>query len=176
MAAVLIYAGLRREELVWLTSADIDLRKRHGGFGMIRVRAKTIDGRTWQPKTRVNRAVPISQTLRRYLDKYTRRPSDHDWLFPSPEGKWWDPDNFSADLRAANKDAGLPWSALDYRHTFGSQLAQNGVSLYKISSMMGNSPEICRKHYAALVPEAMVGEVEFFKARSEEIHPHEQSA
>jgi len=26
---------------------------------------------------------------------------------------------------------------------------------------MGNSPEICRKHYASLIPEALVDEVEF---------------
>lgn len=70
-------------------------------------------------------------------------------------------DNFSADLRAANREAGLSWSCLDYRHTFGSLLAQKGVSLYKISAMMGNSPEICRRHYAHLVPEAMREEVEF---------------
>jgi site-specific recombinase XerD len=48
-----------------------------------------------------------------------------------------------------------------YRHTFGSHLAQKGVSLYKISEMMGNSPEICRKHYAALMPQEMHREVEF---------------
>lgn len=36
-----------------------------------------------------------------------------------------------------------------------------GESLYKISAVMGHSPEICRKHYAALVPEAMSESVEF---------------
>ena len=36
-----------------------------------------------------------------------------------------------------------------------------GVSLYKIATLMGNSPEICRRHYAALVPEAMGDAVEF---------------
>ena len=177
MVAVLIYAGLRREELSWLTLEDVDLRRRAGGHGVIRIRAKTIDGRRWQPKTRTNRAVPISRALRTILDNYTPRattePAPEDssgvsggggfrgWFFPSPEGKWWDPDNFSADLRQANHDAGLRWSSLDYRHTFGSQLAQNGVSLYKISTLMGNSPEICRRHYAALVPETMAAEVEF---------------
>ena len=35
------------------------------------------------------------------------------------------------------------------------------ASLYKIATLMGNSPEICRRHYAALVPEAMGEEVEF---------------
>jgi len=38
------------------------------------------------------------------------------------------------------------------RHTFGSLLAQEGVSLDKISAWMGNSPEICRRHYAEFVP------------------------
>ena len=36
-----------------------------------------------------------------------------------------------------------------------------GESLYKISTLMGNSPEICRRHYVALVPETMTDSVEF---------------
>ncbi len=174
MVATLIYAGLRREELVWLTLDDIDFSRRHGGHGVIRVRAKTIGGRSWQPKTKRNRAVPISSALRAILDNYSPRATTHPalnenfrgWFFPSPDGKWWDPDNFSHDLRAANAEAGLRWSSLDYRHAFGSHLAQNGVSLYKISTLMGNSPEICRRHYAALVPETMAAEVEFAAATS----------
>jgi hypothetical protein len=83
------------------------------------------------------------------------------WYFPSPEGKRWDPDNFSQDLHAANAASNLPWTCLDYRHTFGSQLAMKGESLYKIATIIGNSPEICRRHYAALLPEAMASTVEF---------------
>jgi hypothetical protein len=36
-----------------------------------------------------------------------------------------------------------------------------GESLYKISTLMGNSPEICRRHYAMLMPESLVQSVEF---------------
>jgi len=36
-----------------------------------------------------------------------------------------------------------------------------GESLYKISALMGNSPEIYRRRYAALMPEIMVDCVEF---------------
>ena len=36
-----------------------------------------------------------------------------------------------------------------------------GESLFKIATLMGNPPEICRRHYAALVPEAMADSVEF---------------
>ena len=167
MVAVLIYAGLRREELLWLTRDDVNLRS--GATGLLRIQAKTISGESWQPKTKVNRAVPISRTLRTYLGNYPPRDSEGGWYFPAPDGGRWDADNFSADLRQANKDAGLQWGCLDYRHTFGSQLAQKGVSLYKIATLMGNSPEICRRHYAALVPEAMGGEVEFQPSQLAEI-------
>jgi len=174
MVAVLIYAGLRREELMWLTLDDVNLSRRHGGHGMIRVLAKTIDGRFWQPKTKRNRAVPISRALRAMLEQYTPRATSQPavdnqfrgWYFPSPDGNWWDPDNFSADLRSANEECGLVWSSLDFRHTFGSHLAQNGVSLYKISTLMGNSPEICRRHYAALIPDLLTNEVEFTSSPS----------
>jgi len=159
MVATLIYAGLRREELLWLTIDDVDFKS--GAFGAIRIRAKTIDGEFWQPKTKLNRIVPISSKLRHHLEKYRPKITPGKWYFPSPQGKRWDCDNFSADLRAANDAANLSWSCLDYRHTFGSQLAMKGESLYKISKLMGNSPEICRRHYAALLPESLIDSVEF---------------
>lgn len=159
MVAVLIYAGLRREELLWLTPDDLE--RSAGYFGMLRIQAKTIKGESWQPKTKRNRAVPVSSRLRYFLDKWELKRRKGQWLFPSPNGTRWDTDNFSADLREANEKVKLPWSCLDYRHTFGSHLAMKGESLYKISAMMGNSPEICRRHYAALIPEAMCDSVEF---------------
>jgi integrase len=161
MTAMLIYGGLRREEILWLTHDDLDLSVKP--FGVIRIRAKTVEGESWEPKTKKNRAVPVSSRLRFYLDKWQLK-SERDkcpWLFPSPQGKRWDPDNFSADLRAANEKFKLSWGCLDFRHTFGSQLAMKGESLYKISQLMGNSPEICRRHYAALLPESLVNSVEF---------------
>ena len=159
MVATLIYSGLRREELLWLQHDDIDLKA--GAFGMIRVRAKTVDNESWQPKTKRNRAVPISSALRKILDDYPPRPNKGKWFFPSPKGFRFDCDNFSSHLRRIQVEMGLKWTCLDFRHTFGSQLAQKGESLYKISTLMGNSPEICRRHYAALLPEALTDCVEF---------------
>jgi len=155
MVATLIYAGLRRSEALWLTVEDVDLDKR-----LIYVRAKTVDGDYWQPKTKRNRVVPIGSALHEILAAYSPervRP----WFFPSPRGCRWDADNFSEDLREINRRHGLSWSCLDFRHTFGSHLAQKGESLYKIAELMGNSPAICRKHYAALLPEKMHDVVEF---------------
>ncbi|NNF43760.1 MAG: tyrosine-type recombinase/integrase [Phycisphaerales bacterium] len=183
--AIMIYAGLRRSETLWLQPQDIDRKSR-----LIRVQAKHVGDESWQPKTRRNRAVPISHDLGAILDEYrveqnrTRRKTrnrghdqdqeqveetcseqdykpSHTWLILSPRGQRYDPDNFSQDLATANLRHGLRWTSLHYRHTFGSLLAQRGVSLFKISTMMGNSPEICRRHYAALVPGELLEDVEF---------------
>jgi integrase len=170
MVATLIFAGLRREELVWLTPDDLDLAS--GVYGLIRIHRKTVDEETWQPKTRKNRVVPINSRLSLYLDKWRLKRGKNPWLFPSPKGQRWEPDNFSADLRAANviKEMGwknkrgklvLPFGSLHYRHTFGSQLAMKGESLYKIAKLMGNSPQIAERHYAALVAEDLTDTVEF---------------
>lgn len=149
-----IYAGLRREEAIWLTKEDVDLEQK-----LIRIRTKAIDGDRWQPKT-VERVVPISTKLLTELQTYLPHQNGL-WFFSSPMGARWDKDNLSAHIRRVNKQHGLPWSCMEYRHTFGSHLAQKGVSLFKIATLMGNSPEICRKHYAALVPQEMHDEVEF---------------
>jgi integrase len=159
MVAMYIYAGLRREEALWLTVDDVDLSA--GGNGMIRVRAKTVNGDFWQPKTGVNRIVPISRSLRGYLDRYEPKAVKGGWYFSSPKGLRWNPDNFSEWLREANQQIKPSWSCLDYRHTFGSLLAIKGESLYKISKLLGNSPDICRRHYAALLPESMMSCVDF---------------
>ncbi len=173
MVALYIYAGLRREEALWLTISDIDLKS--GPFGIIRVRAKTIKGEFWQPKTKINRAVPISRALRGYLNTWRPRITPERWCFPSPQGKRYDPDNFASDLARVQQQAGLKWTCLDFRHTFGSQLAQKGESLFKISTLMGNSPEICRRHYAALVPEALHTTVEFLPPQSVGKDPYTQT-
>src|ERR1017187_6756008 len=122
---------------------------------MFLVQAKTINERFRQAKTKVNREAPISSALRAWLDRYAPRPSIGGWYFPSPTGYHYDIDNLSHHLAAANHKAGLPWTCLDYRHKFGSHLAMKGESVYKISTLMGNSPDICRQHYPALLPDML---------------------
>lgn len=160
MVATLIYAGLRRSELLWLTPGDVDIQA--GRLGVIRIRAKMVHGEFWETKTGVDRAIPVNSSLRPFLERWEGiAEPGRVWYFPSRRGQRWDMDNFAECLRNANRAAGLAWSCLDFRHTFGSQLAMKGVSLYKISALMGNSPEICRRHYAVLSAECLIDEVEF---------------
>lgn len=154
VVATAIWSGLRREELCWLTWSDVDL----GGVPVLRVRGKEADGQAWMPKTKRSRAVPVSPKLREVLAELPRRTR---WVFPSPAGKRWDPDNLSARLRETMHAAGLPWTFLDFRHTFGSQLAQRGTSLVKIAKLLGNSPTVCHRHYITLVPEELAADVAF---------------
>jgi len=65
LVSVYIYAGLRREEALWLTHEDVDLTKR-----LICIEAKTVNGEFWQPKTKNNRVVPISSCLYEILCSY----------------------------------------------------------------------------------------------------------
>ena len=53
------------------------------------------------------------------------------------------PDNFSQKLRKVNRSLGLRLGCLDFCHTFGSQLAIKGESLYKTSQLLGR-PSDCR--------------------------------
>ncbi len=160
LVATAVFAGLRREELCWLTWDDLELDLEPG---ILRVRAKTVGGESWQPKTKRDRKVPVNSRLRAALvaHRAKARRAGVPWIFPSPEGKRWDPDHVSRHLRAVLARSGLPWNLLELRHTFGSQLARKGVSLLKIAKLMGNSPAIASKHYINLVPEEMGSDVEF---------------
>lgn len=164
MVATLIYAGLRREELLWLRRSDIIS---HGkDKTSIVVQAKTVDGKSWIPKNKISRSVPISNELKPFLDPVIKGKENQEWLFATPSGARWNPDCFSEELRELNIEAVNKmkadgscelsvWSCTDYRHTFGTQLASRGISLYVIASMMGNSPDICRKHYAKIFPSTL---------------------
>ena len=159
IVATYIYAGLRREEAVWLTRDDLELGDDRP---ILRIRAKQIGEESWLPKTRKNRIVPVHRP--RLLPALERRQGSlngHLWLFPSPKGCRWNPDNLTHRFRKIMKAANLQWTLLDLRHTYGSLLAQRGLSDFEIAILMGNSPEIVRKHYARLRPETMHERVEF---------------
>ena len=158
MVAILIFAGLRREELLWLRVENVLLNAQQP---RILVQEKSFDGESWQPKTKVNRFIPISSALREYLGRYLETNRGNGWFFTHHSGRRWNADSFSAQLRQRNSESDLPWTCLDFRHSFGSHLAMKGESLFKIATLMGNSPEIVRRHYATLMPESLVESVEF---------------
>ena len=154
LVATLVFAGLRRDEAVWLRPEDLDMEAR-----VLRVQSKVVGGVAWQSKTKLNRRVPISPRL---LEVLRAEPVGNLlWAFPAPNGGRWDGANLYARFRRLMRAAGKRWTMLDLRHTFASQLAMRGVSLVKIAAFMGNSPEICRRHYAHITTEDLHEDVAF---------------
>jgi integrase len=136
-----LYAGLRRSEIIRAAWSDVlwDTAR------LVVPRAKTGE----------RRVVPLQTTLLTRLREL--RPA----AGKGPVVPW--PENMAkAEARAEHlldrlrkACAGVParrisWNS--FRHSFASALAQAGVSLDKISAWMGNSPAVCRRHYAEFVP------------------------
>jgi len=173
LVATYIFAGLRLSEALWLMREDVDLESR-----TIYIRDKIVDGRKWQVKRgrgkkSRNRDVPISDTLFPYLEKQLRQ-HDFKWVFPSPTGNLWSSGNFSKKLRCMQKqlvDHGYiekRWSCKDFRHTFGTLCAMNGMSDLEVAEVMDNSPEICRKHYINMATKYLRKKVDFMMGQNAE--------
>lgn len=138
---IALYAGLRLGEIARLRWEDIDLRQR-----WIHVK---------KSKTGKTRRVPISEALLSALHR-GEKPTG----FVCPH--WQDGDyhvKADSDLLTVRKSLSgiadkIKWNV--FRHTFASLLAQTGkVSIDQISALMGNTPEVCRRHYAHLIPDAV---------------------
>ena len=135
---IALYAGLRRGEISRLQWEDVDLKNR-----WIHVK-KTKTGRP--------RYVPISAELKKYLAGVPQTGQ-------SVCG--WDEKFYQSKVELDDLIERLPalatkirWNV--FRHTFASLLAQSGkISIDQICAMMGNTPEVCRRHYAHLIPNAV---------------------
>lgn len=156
------FTGVRRGEAQWLTWADVDFER-----WLVSIRAKE-DG-SWQPKTRRNRIVPVQTRLRPVLEQLRddmrsrtkRGGAPEPWVFTAPMGGQWEEANLSKRFAMLLRPQGLAWTFLDLRHTFATRLAAKGVSLAKIAALMGNSPAVCRTHYAHVTTEDLHEDVEF---------------
>lgn len=145
---VAIFTGCRRGELVGLTWNDVNFET-----GRIHVRAT---------KTKTLRAVKIHAELRPLLDELYAARGNCPFVLESPKRQGWDGQNLVHRLVERERAAGLPrWTFLDFRHTFASLLAMRGASLFVIAKLLGNTPEICRTHYAHLTNESLDPHVDF---------------
>jgi integrase/recombinase XerC len=129
------YAGLRRSEVARAEWSHVRRDR----------------GRLYVPpgKTGRSRIVPLAEALAGRLAE-----GGQGQIVPWPEApaQWqWRARRLLRTLQPAVSDGPrLGWNVL--RHTFGSLLAQAGVSLDKVAAWMGHSAAICRRHYAQFVP------------------------
>lgn len=137
---VAFYAGLRREEIARLEWPDIDLAS-----GLISVRTS---------KTGRGRLVPIAARLAEVVASSRRgqgRVAPWKWEAGSEHWKVGALGLLERiQTRLPDLAARCRWNI--FRHTFASLLVQSGVSIDKLSAWMGNSPDVCRRHYAQFIP------------------------
>ena len=122
-------AGLRREEIFYLTWKDVDFSN-----NLIHVTHK--DG--WVTKSQKERAVSLMPDLRGYL--LSIRPSDNRrWVLGDKDD--WRPqsESMTAYFTRLTHKAGLLGGIHTLRHTFGTMMANDGVNINTLMEWMGHS-------------------------------------
>ncbi|MEM6424529.1 MAG: tyrosine-type recombinase/integrase [Cyanobacteria bacterium P01_D01_bin.128] len=102
-------------------------------------------------KTQEKRRFPINQQLSNILNAI--KPEDcstEDYLFPSPEGKFIDFNNFrNRAWKSILTKCGIPYRKLyQTRHTFITLCLEAGIDAKDVARLVGNSPEVIYRHYA----------------------------
>ena len=130
MLTVLLFCGIRRGELLGLKVTDINLEKRQ-----LIIRGET-------SKSRCDRIIPITNkilamVLQDYLDQ--RRNYKTPQLFVSLNNdKGISMDGLIHWTRRLNRLSGVKFHLHRFRHTFATNHAASGVSLIKISKLLGH--------------------------------------
>lgn len=145
-ATIMIHAGLRRAEALWLTKDAIA-----PDLSFISVRNRVDEETDTESTLKTGeRTVTILPPLRKALKPYLRTLKGR-WVIPDKLGKRWRPDCFTTHLRKLNDAAGLPWTCLTFRHTYATQRAAESWTLFRISKEMGNSAAMVEQYYAAYI-------------------------
>jgi len=178
-----LYTGMRRSELIHLEWSDIDLETREVD---IVARKPKWDHRT---KTGKPRRIPVNDRLfdvilELWEDKKTDRVLEQSSLvFPShrrknqyttqytfsnkPWGKYTVTHKFGALVKATELPKSLTLHSL--RHTYASNLVQQGVSLYIVGELLGHTSLEVTKIYSHLTPRSYAWAADYLDFRQEAI-------
>lgn len=151
-----IYAGLRKGEMLGLRWRDIEWDRRDQSGNV--VGCINVDpSETHELKTSDSqRVVPLHDTLRGILSHYRPLSVDEERFILKPRNTFvqgkryrWEPRRIFGEVA---KVVDRPVSPHALRHTFGSQAAMRGISIYKISRWMGHTSVTTTEIYAHLCP------------------------
>lgn len=146
--------GMDRDILIWLGNTGIRKEEfRQLKWGDIHTDMKYVRVVGKGNKTRV---VPLNSACKEILQKY-KRLSDNEPLqisakYPGIEGSSW------LCRRICRKTGMEKFGAHAIRHYFATELIRKGVSIYKVSKILGHSSiKITESIYIHLVPEDLLG-------------------
>ena len=128
-------AGLRRGEIMNLRWDDVDFNNNQLYIA--------------PNKTEYYRYVPMTESLRNALQRVKIGAKSS---FVVSFGRTRNIDSLTAMYRGTAKTAGVASFLHKLRHTFASQLVQNGVELYTVSKLLGHRTIQMTEIYAHLAP------------------------
>jgi|GEM_PF-773523 len=144
--AIMIYAGLRRAETLWLTRDSISSDLSYISVLNRIDHEHDIESSLKTGERTVTILPPLAKLLQEYLPGLKSK-----WLVPARSGERWEGDNFAKNLRKKNEEAGIKWTCLHYRHTYATQRAAEGWPLFRIAKEMGNSAAVVEEYYAGFI-------------------------
>lgn len=129
LVLLMLNAGLRASEAANLKISDIEINQRKGKV-VVRY-----------GKGSKEREIPLNSDARKGIETWLKtRNTDSQYLFPGPDNQ--SPINrllISWHIRQLGKKAGVHLHPHRLRHTFGKNLIDTGVSLDRVSILMGHS-------------------------------------
>lgn len=154
------YTGMRLNELVNLTWRNVNLT----------TRIITVGDEDFTTKGRNQRYIPIcDEALTSILSQRERRkaiPIGNAIVFCKPNGKPYTGDfiskRFKSACKAAGTDKAIHFHSL--RHSFASNLAQKGVSLYTIKELLGHSSISTTEIYSHLNMDSLKDAIDKFNS------------
>ena len=172
-------AGLRQGELLGLKWGDLQFGESDlDPNRFILVQRNLQAGRLISTKGHKRRRVDLSRELRKVLLE-TRDSRllvtfqrgfelGNELIFHDNQGRPLDRDVVSRKFKATLAKAGLREIRFhDMRHTFGSQLIQNGASLVYVRDQMGHSSiRVTADTYGHLIPSGNVGAIDTLDAKT----------
>ena len=141
--------GMRLDEIVNLTWKNVDLNGR----------TITVGDENYITKGRTQRFIPINDEMLKLLKAMHSKkrkskiiPIKNDYVFDKGVNHKFTGDYFSKQFKCACKDATVDERIHFHslRHSFASNLAQKGVSLYIIKELLGHSAIATTEIYAHL--------------------------
>lgn len=142
---ILLYTGMRRSELVYLSWEDVDFENKR-----IRIQSKPECG--FHTKSYRPRSVPMNPELKKlFMDL----PQQGKFVFDDGKGRpLYHPDTYTCWFARIVKKAGVNGVSLHcLRHTFASYLVMGGVDLRTVQELLGHSTLTVTEQYSHLSPD-----------------------
>jgi integrase len=142
---ILLYTGMRRSELVYLTWEDVDFDNKR-----IRIQSKPESG--FHTKSYRPRSVPMNPELEKLLMDL---PQQGKFIFDDGSDRpLHHPDTYTCWFARILKKAGIKAASLhSLRHTFASYLVMGGVDLRTVQELLGHSTLSVTEQYSHLSPD-----------------------